>query len=224
MGLQLVDIYKDYSNGSLITRVLHGINLQVDDGDFLALIGPSGSGKSTTMNILGCLSRPTGGQYYLDNQDVSRLNDDQLARLRNRNIGFVFQSFNLLSQYTALENVELPALYARTSHKRARQQAGDLLIKLGMSNRLSYYPSQLSGGQKQRIAIARALINQPRLLLADEPTGNLDSATGQEVLGIFKELNEQGHTIIVITHDLEIARHARRVVRILDGRIGEETL
>jgi len=224
MGLQLVDIYKDYINGHLVTQVLHGISLEVSDGEFLALIGPSGSGKSTTMNIIGCLDRPTAGQYLLDNQDISRLNDNQLAALRNRHIGFVFQSFNLLTQYTALENVELPALYARASRQHAREQARSILVSLGMGERLHYYPAQLSGGQKQRVAIARALVNQPTLLLADEPTGNLDSATGQEVLQIFRQLNEQGHTIIIITHDRAIACHAKRVISILDGRIGEAVI
>lgn len=224
MGLQLVDIYKEYTNGDLVTPVLHGISMTVEDGEFVALIGPSGPGKSTTMNIIGCLDRPTSGKYYLDGQDVGRLNDSALAGIRNRYIGFVFQSFNLLSQYTALENVELPALYARTARKIARQKAKDLLSSLGMNERMNYYPSQLSGGQKQRVAIARALINQPRLLLADEPTGNLDSATGREVLEIFRNLNKEGHTIMVITHDLSIARHSSRVISIFDGRLEEKTI
>lgn len=224
MGLQLIDIYKDFVNGDLITQVLHGISLEVADGEFLALIGPSGSGKSTTMNIIGCLDRPTAGQYLLDNRDVSNLNDGQLAVMRNQHIGFVFQSFNLLPAYTALENVELPALYSHIPLRKARERAREILLSLGMGERMSYYPAQLSGGQKQRIAIARALVNRPHLLLADEPTGNLDSVTGQEVLDIFRQLNQEGHTIIVITHDLNIARYAGRVVSILDGRIGEGTV
>lgn len=224
MGLQLIDIYKEFVNGDLVTKVLHGISLEVADGEFLALIGPSGSGKSTTMNIIGCLDRPTSGHYFLDNQDVSDLSDGQLAVIRNQYIGFVFQSFNLLPAYTALENVELPALYARIPLRKARERACELLLSLGMGERMSYYPAQLSGGQKQRVAIARALVNRPHLLLADEPSGNLDSVTGQEVLDIFCRLNQEGHTIIVITHDLNIARHAGRVVSILDGRIGDKAV
>lgn len=224
MSLQLIDIYKEFVNGDLITRVLHGISMEVADGEFLALIGPSGSGKSTTMNIIGCLDRPTSGQYLLDNQDVSKLSDGRLAIIRNQHIGFVFQSFNLLPAYTALENVELPALYARIPIRKARERARELLLSLGMGERMNYYPAQLSGGQKQRVAIARALVNRPRLLLADEPTGNLDSVTGGEVLDIFRQLNQEGHTIIVITHDSHIARHAGRVVSILDGQIGEKAV
>ncbi|MGE5450129.1 MAG: ABC transporter ATP-binding protein [Methanomassiliicoccales archaeon] len=170
MSLQLENISKDYINGEITTRVLRGISLEVADGEFLALIGPSGSGKSTTMNIIGCLDRPTGGHYLLHGQDVSRLNERDLAAIRNRDIGFVFQTFNLLSQYTVQENVELPALYAHRPRGLARREAQELLASLGMSERLQYYPPQLSGGQKQRVAIARALINQPRLILADEPT------------------------------------------------------
>ncbi|MEG6615425.1 ABC transporter ATP-binding protein [Peptococcaceae bacterium 1198_IL3148] len=222
MTIVLNSLYKNYINGDEVTEVLKDVSLQIQDGDFLAIIGPSGSGKSTLMNIIGCLDRPSSGSYKLDGNDISKLDDNALAEIRNQHIGFIFQSFNLLPQYTALENVELAIQYSK-SNKNARQQAIQALDALGLSNRLKHKPNQLSGGQKQRVAIARALVNSPSLLLADEPTGNLDSKTGQEVLEIFQELNSRGKTIIIVTHDLDIAHRAKRVISIKDGVLEEVT-
>ncbi len=217
MGINIQGLYKSYKNGDEITEVLKNVTFQVEDGEFLAIIGPSGSGKSTLMNIIGCLDRPTKGTYLLANQDTRRLGDRRLAAIRNKHIGFVFQSFNLLSQYTALENVELAGLYSNAPAKKVRQKARQALVSLGLEDRLQYKPNQLSGGQKQRVAIARAIVNSPQIILADEPTGSLDSKTGKEVLDIFKELNKQGKTIIIVTHDLDIAHEANRIVYIKDG-------
>lgn len=221
MSIKLESIYKTYQNGNELTHVLKDICLEINNGEFIAIIGPSGSGKSTLMNIIGCLDHSTGGRYFLNEQDISKLTDSQLAEIRNRYIGFVFQSFNLLPQYTALENVELPMLYARKPVTNIRKTAIDTLSALGLEQRLKHRPNQLSGGQKQRVAIARALVNSPAILLADEPTGNLDSVTGQEVMNIFKELHQQGKTIILVTHDLGIARNAQRIVSIKDGVLRE---
>ncbi|HEX3032849.1 MAG TPA: ABC transporter ATP-binding protein [Bacillota bacterium] len=217
MGIEITELYKSYRNGDHLTEVLHDVNFEVKEGEFVAIIGPSGSGKSTLMNIIGCLDRPTRGSYYLAGQDTGRLSDRKLAAIRNKHIGFVFQSFNLLSQYTALENVELAGLYSETSVKVVREKAQQALVALGLKERMNYKPNQLSGGQKQRVAIARAMVNSPMIILADEPTGSLDSRTGREVLDIFKELNGQGKTIIIVTHDLDIAREAARIVQIKDG-------
>lgn len=221
MGIKIQSLYKSYKNGDEITEVLRDVSLEVDDGEFLAIIGPSGSGKSTLMNIIGCLDRPTRGTYQLAGQDTARLNDRQLAEIRNKHIGFVFQSFNLLPQYTAVENVELAGLYGNVPPKIARDKAKQTLISLGLEDRMKYKPNQLSGGQKQRVAIARAIVNSPSILLADEPTGSLDSRTGREVLDIFRKLNEQGKTVLIVTHDLEIAREANRVLHIKDGIVRE---
>lgn len=221
MGITVQSIFKSYRNGDQITEILKNISFEVDNGEFLAIIGPSGSGKSTLMNIIGCLDRPTKGTYYLAGQDTSKLTDRQLAKVRNRYVGFIFQSFNLLPQYTALENVELPLLYANTSLRTSKERAKTILQHLGLGERLEYTPNQLSGGQKQRVAIARALVTSPTIILADEPTGSLDSKTGQEVLDILRELNSQGKTIIIVTHDLNIAKGIRRVVRIKDGILEE---
>jgi putative ABC transport system ATP-binding protein len=221
MGIWIQSLYKNYLNGNEVTEVLRDVSLQVNDGEFIAIVGPSGSGKSTLMNIIGCLDRFTQGAYYLDGQDISQLRDHQLAEVRNSRIGFVFQSFNLLPQYTAVENVELALLYNKTPAKTARQKAIQILETLGLLNRMAYKPNQLSGGQKQRVAIARALVNSPSIILADEPTGSLDSKTGREVLGIFKELNQQRKTVIIVTHDPGIAAEAKRVINIRDGIVSE---
>lgn len=223
MGIDIQGLSKNYLNGEEITEVLHDVTFQVADGEFMAIIGPSGSGKSTLMNIIGCLDRPTKGIYRLAGQDVGILSDQKLAAIRNRYIGFVFQSFNLLAQYTALENVELAGLYSNTPLRTVREKAQQALISLGLKDRMRYRPNQLSGGQKQRVAIARAIVNSPQVILADEPTGSLDSKTGREVLDIFKQLNCEGKTIIIVTHDLGIAREARRIVTIQDGIVRGES-
>ena len=209
--IQLDDFRRTYRNGSL----------EVHPGEFIAIMGASGSGKSTLMNTLGCLDRPSGGRYLLDGVDVGQLSRDQLADLRNQKLGFVFQGFNLLSRTSALENVELPMLYARPSipgHEQ-RKLALEALAIVGLADRADHYPNQLSGGQQQRVAIARALVNQPRVLLADEPTGNLDSRTSIEIMGVFQTLNEQGITVVMVTHELDIARYAKRTVIMRDGRV-----
>lgn len=221
MGINIQSLYKSYKNGDEITEVLQNVSIQVEDGEFLAIIGPSGSGKSTLMNIIGCLDRPTKGTYHLANQDTGKLTDKRLASIRNKHIGFVFQSFNLLPQYSALENVELAGLYSEIPPKTAREKAKQALISLGMEDRIKFKPNQLSGGQKQRVAIARAIVNSPSIILADEPTGSLDSKTGREVLDIFKELNKEGKTIFIVTHDLGIAQEASRIVNIKDGIVEE---
>ena len=225
--IQLRDIHRTYHVGEIDVPVLEGISLTVERGEFVALMGASGSGKTTLMNILGCLDRPTSGEYWLDGQNVVQLPADDWALLRNRKIGFVFQTFNLLPRTSALENVMMPLLYTTDSVSDGypRQRAGELLGRVGLGDRLDHEPSQLSGGQQQRVAIARSLINRPSLLLADEPTGNLDSRTSEEVLRIFQQLNEEGVTIVIVTHDEEVARRAKRIVRIRDGVIeGEESL
>ena len=213
------NLVKTYVVGEVEVRALRGVNLEVKTGEFIAVTGPSGSGKSTFMHIVGCLDRPTSGQYFLDEQDVSRMSKDQLAVVRNKKIGFVFQGFNLLSRTSALDNVELPLLY-RGGMKAAdrHQQAVDVLAAVGLGNRTDHHPNQLSGGQQQRVAIARALINQPSILLADEPTGNLDTRTSIEVMGIFQRLNrERGITVVLITHEMDIAEYGTRIVAFRDG-------
>ncbi len=220
--IELRDIYKTYHVDELPVPVLGGISLAVAKGELVALMGASGSGKSTLMNILGCLDRPTSGEYWLDGHEVSRMSKDERAFLRNHKIGFVFQNFNLLPRTTALENVVMPLSYTaeKISDSQARQRAIESLTLMGLGDRLDYEPSKLSGGQQQRVAIARALINKPSILLADEPTGNLDSKTSEEVLQVFGQLNkEQGITIILVTHDPGIAKHARRIIHIRDGVI-----
>jgi len=217
MAINIESLYKSYQNGDQVTEVLHDVTFRVNDGEFIAIIGPSGSGKSTLMNIIGCLDRPTRGIYKLAGQDTGKLGDKRLATIRNRHIGFVFQSFNLLPQYTALENVELAGLYSIIPPRTARENAKRVLVSLGLEDRMKYYPNQLSGGQKQRVAIARAIVNSPSIILADEPTGSLDSKTGREVLDIFKNLHREGKTIIVVTHDTDIAGKSDRMVHIKDG-------
>ncbi|WP_277613925.1 ABC transporter ATP-binding protein [Neobacillus muris] len=224
MGTPMIEIknmMKTYKLGGETVNALNNVSLEIEKGEFLAIIGPSGSGKSTLMNMLGCLDRPDQGTYKLDGKDIGKMDDNQLAAIRNQKIGFIFQNFNLLTKLTAVENVELPLLYAGVSTKERRERALDGLNKVGLKERAGHLPSQLSGGQQQRVAIARALASQPAILLADEPTGALDSKTSKEILQLMKELNEAGHTIILITHDLEIAKQAKRMVSIQDGELHE---
>ena len=217
--IEMRGIGKIYRSGRLEVEALQGVDLDVVAGDFLAIIGPSGSGKSTLMHLLGCLDRPTAGTYRLAGTDVAGLSDDELARVRNRTIGFVFQSFNLLPRTTALENVAMPLLYAGIGRSERLERARDALARLGLEDRLSHEPSELSGGQQQRVAIARALVTRPAIILADEPTGNLDSASGADVLGLLHELNDAGTTIVLITHDSDVAVAAKSSVRVRDGRL-----
>ena len=217
-------IRKDYRLGSEIVRAVRGVDLEIRRGEFVALMGPSGSGKSTFMNVLGCLDAPTEGKYWLNGQLVSELTDDQLARVRNRSIGFVFQSFNLLPRATALHNVELPLIYAGVSSKERRRRAEEKLRLVGLGDRMDHKPPELSGGQRQRVAIARALVNEPALLLADEPTGNLDSSTSEEIMDALTRLNEEGQTIVLVTHEHDIAEHAKRQVHLKDGEIEQDFL
>jgi putative ABC transport system ATP-binding protein len=220
--IQLSDMSKIYRMGDNKVTALNGINLHIKLQEFVAIVGPSGSGKSTLMNMLGCLDVPTSGSYKLDGQEVSKLKDDRLAEIRNFKIGFIFQKFNLLQKLSALENVELPLVYQGVHNKEAKRRAIEALTTVSLKDRMNHRPSELSGGQQQRVAIARALVTRPPVLLADEPTGALDSKTGIEVMGILKELNSNGHTIILITHDNDLAAEARRIIRISDGEITED--
>ena len=224
--VRLADVHKVYRTGEMEVPAVRGVSLEIKKGEFVALMGASGSGKSTLMNILGCLDRPSSGHYFLDDADVSGLNRDQLAEIRNRKLGFVFQSFNLLARTSARENAELPLIYSehRLSHAHLREKADRVLASVGLTGREDHFPSQLSGGQQQRVAIARALINDPEVLLADEPTGNLDSQTSIEIMEIFQELNEHGITIIMVTHEQDIAAYAKRNVIMRDGRILDDHL
>jgi putative ABC transport system ATP-binding protein len=221
--IEIQDLTKVYQMGDLQVHALQGVSLTICQGEMVAIMGPSGSGKSTLMNIIGCLDQPTAGQYRLAGEDVSRLNDDQLADIRNRRIGFVFQSFNLLARTDALANVELPLIYSGLRITERRNRARAALDMVGLGNRLHHRPNELSGGQQQRVAIARALVNRPSIIMADEPTGNLDSKAGAEVMGIFQRLNiEQGITVILVTHEPDIAEHTRRVIRLYDGLIDSD--
>ena len=219
--VDLIDVHKTYRTGEMEVHAVRGVSLQIHRGEFVALMGASGSGKSTLMNILGCLDRPTAGRYVLDDSDVSRLDRDQLADIRNRKIGFVFQSFNLLPRPSARENVELPLLYgvSRLTYAQLREKADGVLASVGLEGREDHHPSQLSGGQQQRVAIARALVNDPEVVLADEPTGNLDSRTSVEIMEIFQRLNARGITIVMVTHEADIAAYARRNVLMRDGLV-----
>ncbi len=219
--LSMRQIVKQYPMGDEIQTVLKGIDMDVKQGEFVAVLGPSGSGKSTLMNIIGCLDTPTSGTYVLSGRDVGGLNEDELAQVRSKEIGFIFQSFQLLSRQTAVENVELPLIYSGVHERERRERAEQMLERVGLADKMDHYPNQLSGGQQQRVAIARALANRPAILLADEPTGALDQQTGRQVMSLFHDLNEEGNTIIMITHDIGIARHARRIVRLLDGVLTE---
>jgi len=210
---------RDYELGAEVVHALRGVDLQMKRNEFVAIMGPSGSGKSTLMNLIGCLDTPTSGEYWLNGQKVSDLSDDDLARIRNKEIGFVFQMFNLLPRADALHNVELPLIYAGERAKERREKAAFALERVGLADRTHHKPNELSGGQRQRVAIARALVNNPSILLADEPTGNLDSATGAEIMQVFEQLHDAGQTIVLVTHEHDIAVHARRRIHLLDGRI-----
>lgn len=221
MLLNIQNIYKNYGKEPMIVPVLKDVSLEVVQGDYIAIMGPSGSGKTTLMNIIGCLDRASLGTYLFEDEDISEMNDDALSDLRLNKIGFVFQNFNLLSSETAQENVALPLIYAGIDKEKRNQRAIDVLNKVGLQDRISFKPSQLSGGQKQRVAIARAIINNPKILLADEPTGALDQASGKQVMELFKSLNDEGVTIIMITHDVNVASHAKKILHIIDGEIIE---
>ncbi|TFH01347.1 MAG: ABC transporter ATP-binding protein [Calditrichales bacterium] len=219
MLIEVQGLKKTYQLGDIEVPAVRGINMDIAANEYVAIMGPSGSGKSTLMNIIGCLDVPSEGKYILDEKDVSKLNDDQLAEIRNRKIGFVFQTFNLLPRADALHNVELPLIYSGTPRNQRRKIAEQALERVGLGDRMHHKPSELSGGQRQRVAIARALVNNPAIILADEPTGNLDSNTGEEIMEIFEQLHEAGNTIILITHEEYIASHSNRVIRLLDGVI-----
>lgn len=222
--ISLKNIIKEYKLGKEKLRVLHGIDLEVEAGEFVALMGPSGSGKSTLMNIIGCLDIPSAGEYILQDKNVSKLKDDDLAKVRNESIGFIFQNFNLMPKMTALENVELPLVYASVPKKERKRRAQEVLESVGLGDRMTHKPNELSGGQRQRVAVARSLINGPSLLLADEPTGNLDTTTSDEIMSLFHQLHEKGNTIIIVTHEETIAQHAKRIVRLIDGRVNSDVM
>lgn len=223
MLLELKHIYKNYKQDKIIVPVLKDINISIDEGEYVAIMGPSGSGKTTLMNIIGCLDRPTKGEYLLENESIINYSENRLSDLRLNTLGFVFQSFNLLPKQTALDNVALPLSYAGVPLKKRRQIAYQSLKRVGLEDRVTFKPSQLSGGQQQRVAIARALVNNPKIILADEPTGALDSKSGIQVMNLFQSLNEEGVTVIMITHDANIAGHAKKVLRILDGEIADDS-
>lgn len=222
--IKLEGVTKSYKNGKETMDVLKGINLEISQGDFVAIMGPSGSGKSTLMNIIGCLDRPTSGAYYFEGKDISSLNDHELANIRNKKIGFVFQQFHLLPRLNALKNVELPMIYAGISKKQRDELAKQALIKVGLGDRIRHMPNELSGGQKQRVAIARAIVNNPKLILADEPTGALDTKTSEAIMEQFTMLNKEGTTIIVVTHEHEVAQFAKRTIVVRDGEILQKDL
>ena len=219
--LTMKGIVKQYMVGGEVSTVLKGIDLTVEEGEFLAVLGPSGSGKSTLMNIIGCLDVPTAGEYILDGRLIVSQDEKTLAKIRNQEIGFIFQSFFLKQRQTALQNVKLPLIYGDVPEREQNERAAEMLRRVGLEDKMNYYPNQLSGGQQQRVAIARAMCNNPAILLADEPTGALDPKTGRQVMELFHKINDEGTTIIMITHDANIAAHAKRIVRILDGNIGE---
>ena len=217
------DLWKTYEMGSEKIHALRGVSIQIERGEYVAIMGPSGSGKSTLMNLIGCLDTPSVGSYLLNGKSVSGMNDDELARIRNEEIGFVFQTFNLLPRATAFHNVELPMIYGGMAPAERRERAEEMLRMMELGDRMSHRPNQLSGGQRQRVAVARALVNRPSILLADEPTGNLDSKTGVEIIALFKRLHEQGNTIVLITHEADVAANARRVIQIRDGAVGSDS-
>ncbi len=217
--IELRDIKKIYQMGTQEVRALDGVSITVNPGEYVAIMGPSGSGKSTMMNIIGCLDIPTEGSYVLNSNLVSEMDDDELAAVRNKEIGFIFQTFNLLPRVNCLQNVELPLIYSGIRRAKRREMAEEALHNVGLGDRMDHKPTELSGGQRQRVAIARALVNKPAILLADEPTGNLDSKTGQEIMMLFEELNQKGNTLLVVTHEEDVAKHARRIIRLRDGLI-----
>lgn len=219
MLIKVENLKKEYHNEEIVTKVLKGIDFDIDKGEFVSIMGPSGSGKSTLMHILGLLDRPSAGKVYLKEKDISTFSDDELARLRNEEIGFVFQAFNLLSRTSVLDNVKLPLSYSNISEKESTQRAKKALEDVELSHRLNHFPSQLSGGEKQRVAIARALVNNPSIIFADEPTGNLDSKSGAQVMKLLDDLSKKGHTIILVTHELDTAKHAERIIKLKDGEI-----
>ncbi|MDD4272044.1 MAG: ABC transporter ATP-binding protein [Patescibacteria group bacterium] len=221
MLIQVYNLTKNFVNGELVTPVLNGLNFNIDQGDFVAIMGPSGSGKSTLMHILGLLDRPTGGKYFLEGKDVTKLDDDELAGLRNSKIGFVFQAFNLLPRTTVLENVMLPLTYAKRE-EAPESRAKRILESVGLGHRLNYFTNQISGGEKQRVAIARALVNDPAVIFADEPTGNLDSKSGVQIMEILQRLNDLGNTIVLVTHETYTSEHAKRIIKIKDGVIVDD--
>jgi len=224
MLIETRGLKKIYSIDGSETPAVNGINLEIKEGEFVAIIGPSGSGKSTLLQILGCLDRPTDGEYFLDGKEVSKYSDDELAHLRNKKFGFVFQSFNLLGRLSVLENVELPLIYAGVSESKRREMAVKVINSIGLSDRIDFETMRLSGGQKQRVAIARALVNEPRIIFADEPTGNLDSKSGRAILNFFEKLHEEGHTIILVTHETFLAESAERIIHLKDGLIEKEEI
>ncbi len=224
MIINISDLGKVYKNGKISVSALRHVDLSIDKGEFISIMGPSGSGKSTLMNIIGCLDRSTSGRYQLDGVDISKLDEKALAKIRNLKIGFVFQSFNLLPRMTALRNVELPMIYAGVSTKERRKRASEALERVALKDRMNHKPNEMSGGQKQRVAIARALVNKPAIILADEPTGNLDSFSSEEVMAVFQDLNREGVTIILVTHEPDIAEHTKRFVKFRDGLMVEDSL
>ncbi|HTR01870.1 MAG TPA: ABC transporter ATP-binding protein [Thermoanaerobaculia bacterium] len=222
MLIDIQNITKVYPMGDQLVQALAGVSLGVERGEYVAIMGPSGSGKSTLMNLVGCLDTPTSGSYVLNGKEVARMTDDELAAIRNREIGFVFQTFNLLPRTSAVQQVELPLVYGGTSKKERRDRAVQALQAVGLGDRMGHTPNEMSGGQRQRVAVARALINNPSILLADEPTGNLDSQTGAEIMALFDQLNSRGNTIVLVTHEEDIAAHARRIVRLKDGKVRDD--
>lgn len=222
--IEIRNIIRDFKLGQEVVHVLKGIDLDIKRGEYVAIMGPSGSGKSTLMNLLGCLDTPTAGSYKLNGHDVSQMTDDELADIRNKEIGFVFQTFNLLPRTTALDNVALPMVYAGASKKERVERASQVLTDVGLADRMDHKPNQLSGGQRQRVAVGRALVNKPSIILADEPTGNLDSKTGTEIMALFDDIHAAGNTVIMVTHEEEIAAHAKRIIRLRDGIIESDTL